>query len=564
MQIDPNAVKWDDAPAIDPSSVKWDDEEKKAPKRTLSRSEMLREFLLPAQVRDFGAGLLRGAGSIGATLMAPNDMLEDALEKRATGKDVGKSRNDIRREGITGGLQSMGANPESGYFTGGKLAGEISGTLGVGGAVGGLAGKALPAGAAPLVQAIETAGMRAGGLKGPAALATRMAGGAITGGASAGLVNPEDAQAGATIGGLLPPAVQVAGKAGRAVGTALSGPARSADHIAGINSARQAGYVIPPTQAKASLGNRVLEGFAGKISTAQNASAKNQEVTAKLVAQELGLPQGAPITPQSLKAIRDSAGQAYAVVSGSGTVAAPAKYDQALDSIVAPYIKAAQGFPNAKPSPVIDLVESLRSPSFDAGSAVEKIKELRTAADDGFRTGNTDIARASKAAAKALEDAIEDHLQGIGAADLLDNFRNARQLIAKTYTVEKALNPTTGTIDAAKLGTELKRGKPLSGGIKAAADFANRFPKAAQTTERMGSLPQTSPLDWATLGTVSAMAQNPLPMLGVMARPMARGAALSPMVQNRLASGGVGGLLANPEMEQAVLRTAPLGLLYAQ
>ena len=49
--------------------------------------------------------------------------------------------------------------------------------------------------------------------------------------------------------------------------------------MAAIQAARSQGYVIPPTQANPTLGNRLLEGMAGKLTTAQNASAANQGVT---------------------------------------------------------------------------------------------------------------------------------------------------------------------------------------------------------------------------------------------------------------------------------------------
>jgi hypothetical protein len=272
----------------------------------------------------------------------------------------------------------MGADPTSLAFQGGKLGTEIAGTMGVGGAAANVAARSptLAAKAPALIDAIRTAGMTAGGKTGAAGLATRAAGGAITGGAAAGLVNPEDAGMGAMIGGVAPGVVQAAGKVGQAVGNVVRGPQQTPELQAAIKVARDAGYVIPPTQAKPTLSNRVLEGFSGKITTAQNASAKNQAITNKLAAEAVGLPADAKITPDVLKSVRDAAGQAYDAIGQAGTVTPGSGYSAALDAIEAPFKKAAQGFPNAKPSPVLQLVESLRAPTFDASSAVAKIKEL--------------------------------------------------------------------------------------------------------------------------------------------------------------------------------------------
>lgn len=502
---------------------------------------------------NLAAGAVRGAGSIGATLLAPVDIAKDAL----AGRGLSLQSNRQRRADMDAGLQSLGAEPDSLLYKGGKLTGEIAGTLGAGGAAANVLSRVAPraAAAAPgLVEALRTSGMTAGA----GGMGTRMAGGAITGGLSAGLVNPEDAGTGAMMGGALPVVAKGAGMVGEKIGNTIRGPAQSADMAAAIQAARSQGYVIPPTQANPTLGNRLLEGMAGKLTTAQNASAANQGVTNRLAAEALGLPGDTKLTADVLKSVRDSAGQAYQAVGNAGTITPGAKYMQALDDIAAPHVKAMQGFPNAKASPVLDLVDSLKSPSFDAGSAVAKIKELRSAADDAFRTGNTDIGRAAKKAAGALEDAIEDHLQAIGQPDALAALREARKTIAKTYTVEKALNQSSGTVDAKKLAAQLQKGKPLSGDLRSVAEFAARFPKASQAVEGMGSLPQTSPLDWFAGVGLSAATSSPLGLLSVAARPAARKAVLSPMVQNGLIQNQAPGLLSDPSLLQFGYRAAPL------
>jgi hypothetical protein len=314
----------------------------------------------------------------------------------------------------------------------------------------------------------------------------------------------------------------------------LRGQAPNPQMAQSIQQARDLGYVIPPTQANPSMLNRVMEGVAGKISTAQNASARNQQITNELAAKSLGLPKDTAITPEVITNLRTTAGNAYTNLGLSGQVIADKSYINALDDIAKPYLTAMQGFPDSPPSPVINLVQSLKSPSFDASSAVEKIKQLRTSADDAFRTGNSDIGRASKKAADAIEGALETHLSKTGQSDLLSKFKDARQLIAKTYTIEKAANTTTGTIDAKKLAAQLQRGKPLSGELKSIAQFSQAFPKASQATETMGSLPQLSPLDYVAglLGGVSTT--GGLGAGAILARPALRAAALSSPVQNRL------------------------------
>jgi hypothetical protein len=486
------------------------------------------------------AGAVRGAGSIGATLLYPWDKAQDIyygdrgknLSSLVTGKER-PSRNQERRAEIDNGLRTMGAEPESLLYKGGKLAGELAGTLGAGGAVAQVAGRSGVA-APALLEAIKTSGMSAGG----AGMLTRTAGGAISGAASAGLVNPDDALTGAMIGGSLPGATKLAGMAGQKIGSTLRGPEQTADLARAIQDARSAGYVIPPTQARPTLGNRLIEGMAGKLTTAQNASAANQSVTNRLAARSVGLADDVPLSADALEGVRKQAGQAYKELASLPVVPA----------------KAAKPLMNQPATPEIrpaDLVFDLRKARNDATAWYNSYG--RTADPDSLVK-----ARAAKSLANSIEAQLETYAKSLGRNDLVEEMAKARQLIAKTHSVEKAMNPASGNIDARQLAKQLAKGKPLSAELKQAAEFAARFPKAAQAVEGMGSLPQTSPLDWGA-GALMTAATGPLGLLSVGARPAARSMALSPMVQDRLLQQGVRpGLLSSPEFGLAGYRAAPL------
>lgn len=161
------------------------------------------------------AGLVRGAGSIGATILAPFD-----AAARAVGVQNDWIGRTDRRQAMDAGLQSMGADPQSIAYKGGKIAGEIAGTAGVAGA---LAKGVQALGAAPtVVRALATGGMSGGGT-----LATRAGAGAVTGAATAGLANPEDAKTGAVFGAALPVVVKGMGVAGEKVADASRKASRS-------------------------------------------------------------------------------------------------------------------------------------------------------------------------------------------------------------------------------------------------------------------------------------------------------------------------------------------------
>lgn len=347
----------------------------------------------------------------------------------------------------------------------------------------------------------------------------------------------------ATFGTLTGAATPFLEKAVRGTVNLLRGTPPSQGTMQAAREAQEAGYVIPPTQVKPSLLNRFLEGTAGKISTAQNASFKNQQVTNQLAAKSLGLPEDVVITPEILTNIRAKAGQAYENLGATGTIKTSPKFVQALDEIK-PYkdaVQASKDFPTADKSPIIDVIDQLKRKSFDVNSAVSKINVLRNDADMAYQAGNKDLGKANKEASRVLENTIENYLANSKQTDLLQKFRDARQTIAKTYSVENALNIKTGTIDAKKLAAQLQKGKPLSGELKQVGEFGTAFPTAVKTPETMGSIPQISPLDigGAVLTGGGAYvsgsgAETPATLAALLARPTLRAAALSKPIQSRL------------------------------
>lgn len=399
-----------------------------------------------------------------------------------------------------------------------------------GGKVGGFVGKAIPAVAASLLPGGQSLG------------------GSLLIGAGSGALEPtagNDSTLTNTGFGALGGAAGYG--VGRLIGSAASKTAATDAQRQILNSvkdktastARDLGYVIPPTQTAPGMLNSTLEGFAGKLSTGQSASVKNQTLTNSLAARALGLDPAQPITKDALAGLRQQASQAYQAVANIGEVTPGPAYTEALDKIVSPALTAAKSFPAAKPNPIIAEIDGLRTPTFDAASGLAKISELRAAADKAYAAGDKDLGRALRSGAGAIEDAIDVQLGAIpGAESQLSDFRNARQLIAKTYSVESALNDATGNVAARKLGSQLTRGRPLSGDLKTVAQFAQAFPKAADVMT--SSVPGVSPLDFLGAGALSHTIGGAASLLSLGARPAVRSLILSPAYQRAMAAQSYG------------------------
>jgi hypothetical protein len=264
------------------------------------------------------------------------------------------------------------------------------------------------------------------------------------------------------------------------------------------------------------------------------------------------------LTPEALQAVRSRANAAYSQLAGVGEFQADDAFRAAIQS--AGGSKALPGIANKE---VDDLVGALSGQGrLDSQQTIESIKRLRF--EGSANKGAPDptkraLGSAQMKIAGALEDLIDRNLTG--SPELLANYRAARQTLAKVHDIEKAMTGTS--VDARKLANALKKGRPLSGELKQAAEFGGAFPKAAQTVEGMGSLPQFSPLDLyagGALGGLGIATSNPLLGLAVLARPAARSAALSGPVQNRLAQQAAPNALeylADPALEVAY-RAAPL------
>lgn len=184
------------------------------PQREPTQAERIRQ-----QDKNVFGGLVRGAGSIGSTLMYPYDRIKGG------GRDEGLRLNQERRAGIDAGLQQLiGSDPDSAGYKTGKIGLEIMGTAGVGNVLAkGVQSLPMLSKAVPnLAPALRSGGFSVAqkattplGMAGNAA--TRTLAGGATGAGMAGLVNPEDAGTGALYGAAMPGVAKVAGETGMAI-----------------------------------------------------------------------------------------------------------------------------------------------------------------------------------------------------------------------------------------------------------------------------------------------------------------------------------------------------------
>jgi hypothetical protein len=261
---------------------------------------------------DLLGGALRGAGSIGATILSPVDAAARALNG---GQPVNIGGYDIagqdRRAGMDAALTSLGANTQSLPFQAGKIGAEVAGTMGVGGALGnGL--RAVSPGLETLSAAMSSGGLRGAGALAPgfipraADIATRVTGGAISGGASAGLADPQNAGMGAAIGGAIPGA----GAALGALGRGLAGTISPEVQALGRNAYHQGIQVPLDRMYDSNVLNRITGGLEHLPLSGRQSSLKDMERQIQTAASRT-MGQDTPNVTQAVRSARTELGNEF-------------------------------------------------------------------------------------------------------------------------------------------------------------------------------------------------------------------------------------------------------------
>lgn len=208
-----------------------------------------------------------------------------------------------------------------------------------------------------------------------------------------------------------------------------------------LAQSQEAGYVLPKSEVNPGFITNRLESLAGKAALKQDATLKNQEVSNQLARQLIGLSDDQPLSGQAVKEFRKVSAEPYRQIS-------------AMDD--------------------------------RAAAALEALKKVRNESQAQWnyynRSANPDalnIAKALDDQAKNLEDVIETVAKEKGQPGLVEALKESRKKIAQSYTLQRALNETTGDVSAPVLGRILAKGKPMSDELKQIAQFQQAFPKFA-------------------------------------------------------------------------------------
>jgi len=310
--------------------------------------------------------------------------------------------------------------------------------------------------------------------------------------------------------------------------------------------AHKLGYKVPPALAKPSTAQQLIEGgIAGSAAVRQKAAIYNQGVTNRLIKEDIGYPQEMPLSQEGLETIRAQAGAAYERARKIGTFNADDQYLRTLKNIAKTKSAMAREFPEMVKKDIVDMVGIYNKDKMSADAVIEAVKQLRADANAGFISADPAIKAMAQAKGKIADslEALMERQAKASAPELVPELRNARRLIAKTYTIGKALKGEN--IDARILGRELDKGKPLSGLTKKVAKFGRDFKGAAMTDVIQPTNFRVT--DLLAGAGVSGLTGQPAYMALIAARPTLRSAILSKPYQSMLAK-------ARPQEMEGIMR----------
>jgi hypothetical protein len=246
--------------------------------------------------------------------------------------------------------------------------------------------------------------------------------------------------------------------------------AQNATRDATLQASSKAGFKVPRSLYNPSVLSNSLESFGGKAATLQEASAHNQKIINNITRNALGLPDNTPLSTGTLDKVRQQAYKPYQEVAGI---------------------------------------------SKGAKNALEALKQAKSDANAWFNSYNRSAnpehlikAKDFQETADIAESVLEDYAKQANKPELVKELMKARQTIAKTYTVERAMNKGTGDIDARVLGRLYDKNKPLSDGLDVIGRFRTSFPKAAQPTQQSAGagISALEPISSAAYGLAGSIA----------------------------------------------------------
>ncbi len=314
------------------------------------------------------------------------------------------------------------------------------------------------------------------------------------------------------------------------------------------NAATEAGFKVTPQEGGGGIIQKNAASIAGEPRLARGIAQDNAALVHETIAKDFpSLKKGEVITRDTPEQIRELNGEAYARMRKAGRVKMDEEFRGDLEATAKDARATASELEHRKESPVLKVVDSLKAKeSMDANTIVSEIKTLRADAKKAFKNADNELGRANLSAAEALEKVLDRHADRIGKGNAalgekpgdysVQDFRNARQQIAKSYDLERAIMDD-GKLDPQVYAKLLANKKPLSGGALTVAEAATAAPRSLAKPSTQGIGATFADAGLAAIESLRGTGGLTLPIL--LGRAGIRGAMKSDLYQSGVTRGGI-------------------------
>lgn len=250
--------------------------------------------------------------------------------------------------------------------------------------------------------------------------------------------------------------------------------------IEAAQEANRLGIALNPAASNPTLSNRLKVQLANNPQLNAQLSKQNELKWSDIGKRELGINPREQLTGKTYEAARERIAAPYREVEQIGRLTPDDTVSARISAIRPPDVIGGK----AAASEVGSLVDEALSKINDgmtSAEALRNIRQLRSEAQDIYRGDKlTPVERATADAKIGIANALEQLVDmNVKDPTLLDRFREARTLLAKSYAYEKATDLATGRVDPVVIAKMVAKDDAMTGDIASIGRIAANFPEVS-------------------------------------------------------------------------------------
>lgn len=262
---------------------------------------------------------------------------------------------------------------------------------------------------------------------------------------------------------------------------------QEAPRIEAAQEANRLGINLNPAASNPTLRNRLKEAMVGGEDLDKAIAESNKAQWGRIAKNELGLPETETLSPAAYAKARQAANKPYEDIKKIGNFVADEDTVTALNDLRQSEALIGGEATKGTIDKLIDSAVTRVQGGLTGKDLLDNISNLRKDARTIYK--KTDLSPEQRAVADAnigIANALEGLVEKNLAANpkLLEQFREARTKMAKSYAYENATDMNTGILDPAKIAQLTAKDNALTGDIAAIGKIAGNFPETVSTTPR--------------------------------------------------------------------------------